>query len=188
MARKRKGWSQLSSAYRERLKRGGITAKSYKAGADLRAARGKKSEGLKLTAKSQRELTQKAVRGQATPAEIRQLEKMIMRPKWIPKGLPVRTELAAVLVTLPNPNTWKHTYLIPAEDNRKPWLLTIYRKRAKYPLIVEVPGGGGAEGEAPRELIDVLRALNIEYNDEEELDLNDVFWTVTGSDIPVPKK
>lgn len=39
----RKGWSQLSPAYRERLKRNGITAKSYRSGASLHKARGKVS-------------------------------------------------------------------------------------------------------------------------------------------------
>jgi len=187
MARARKGWDQLSPAYRDRLKRSGITKKSYTAGVDLRAARGKKTEGLKVTAKTQKALTQKAVRAEATPQEIRQLESMIIRPNWLPKGLSVRTEVAAVMATLPNPKTWKHTYLTPAKGNA-PWTLTIYRKRAKYPIVVEIPGGGGAEGEAPREVIDILKSLNIQYNAEEEINYEDIFWSVMDTDMKAPKK
>lgn len=36
----RKGWGQLSSAYRERLERGGISRSSYESGASLARARG----------------------------------------------------------------------------------------------------------------------------------------------------
>lgn len=39
----RKGWTQLSPTYRNRLKRNGITADSYRAGASLHKARGKQS-------------------------------------------------------------------------------------------------------------------------------------------------
>ena len=187
MARARKGWDQLSPAYRKRLEKSGINKKTYKAGADLRAARGKKNEGVQKTAKSQTALTRKAVRAQATPAEIRELERMITRPSWLPKGFPIRTEVAAVMATLPNPRTWKHTYLTPA-NNGQPWTLTIYRTRAKYPIVVEIPGGGGAEGEAPREVIDILKTLNIQYNAEEEINYEDVFWTVMDTDMKAPKK
>ena len=181
------GYKKLSPAYRKRLERNGITQRAWENGADLRKARGKAGEGKIKISKTRQAQIDRAVRAQATPSEIRELEAIITRPTWIPKGVPVRTEVAAALSQLPNPRTWKHTYITPAEDG-KPWTMTIYRKRAKYPVVIEIPGGGGAEGEAPREVIDVLKAINIEYQAEKEIDFDSVFWSVMDTDMKAPKK
>jgi hypothetical protein len=181
------GWKKLTPAYRKRLERKGITQRTWEDGADLRAARGKPAAGLKTGTKSQRTLTQKAVRADATPAELRALEGIITRPRWIPADLQPRTEVAAVLATLPDPKTWKHVYITPAPDGQ-PWTLTIYRKRSKYPLIVEIPGGGGAEGEAPREVIDVMERLVKDYKSPDKISTDEIFYSVMGTDVKAPRK
>lgn len=180
------GYKKLSPAYQKRLARQGITQRQWEDGADLRKARGHADDGLKKISASQRKAIDQAVRAQSTPEELAKLERSLIRPKWIPKD--VRTEVAAALGQLPDPKTWRHAYLTPREDGQ-PWTLTVYRKRAKYPIVIEIPGGGGAEGEAPREVIDTLKSTKINYdNDRRDLSAENVFWSVMDTDRPAPKK
>lgn len=180
------GWQKLSPAYQKRLERNGITRRMWEDGADLRAARGHKNDGLVKVSKQQKELTQRGVRADLTPSELQQLEKLLVRPKWI--GKEVRTEVAAALAQLPDPKTWKHTYITPREDG-EPWTMTVYKKRSKYPITIEIPGGGGAQGEAPREVLDKISRLKIDYEtDAIGTPDEEIFWTVMDTDRPAPKK
>lgn len=178
-AKKRSGWSKLSPEYRKRLERSGVNRKTWESGADLRTARGhKEANGLKPVTNRQKELTQRAVNTDLTPRELKELERVITRPAWIPKD--VRTEVAAALAQLPDPKTWKDVQITPRDDG-KAWTMVVFRKRGKYPLVIEIPGGGGAVGEAPREVIDLLTDLK----DESGFDF---FFDVTGTDTLTPKR
>jgi hypothetical protein len=37
-------------------------------------------------------------------------------------------------------------------------------------------------------VIDILKTLNIQYNAEEEINYDDIFWTVMDTDMKAPKK
>ena len=175
----RTGWSKLSPDYKKRLQRNGVNRKQWESGADLRKSRGhSKDTGTKPTTKRQKELTDKAVNADLTPRQLRELEKTITRPKWI--GNEVRTEVAAALAQLPNPKTWKEVQITPRDDG-KAWTLVVFRKRGKYPIVIDIPGGGGAQGEAPREVIDLLTDLKDEAG-------FDFFFDVTGTDTITPKR
>ena len=178
-AKKRSGWSNLSPSYRKRLERSGVTRKSWESGADLRKARGHAAQsGLKQTTKKQAALTKRGVETDLTPRELKELQKITTRPKWIHKE--IRTEVAASLSVLPDPKTWESVELIPRTDGQA-WTMQVFRKRGKYPLEIEIPGGGGAVGEAPREVIDLLTDLSNKAG-------FDLFLEVMDTDRLAPKR
>jgi hypothetical protein len=180
------GYKKLSLEYRKRLERNGVSQKEWEDGADLRKARGHARDGLKPLSEKEKKAIEKAVRSDLTPQELKELEKTIKIPSWIPKG--TRIEVAAALSQLPDPKTWRHAYFTPKDDG-EPWTLTVYKKRSKYPLIIEIPGGGGSEGEAPREAIEAVKATKIEYDSErKDLSPENIFWSVMDTDRPAPKK
>jgi hypothetical protein len=181
------GYKKLSPAYRKRLASKGISQREWEMGSPLQAARGHAREGLPKISKSQQQQIDRAVRADLTPQELKQLDRVIIRPKWIPKNMEIRTEVIAALSGLPDPKTWKHAYLTPHEPP-EPWTLTIYRKRSKIPIVIEIPGGGGGEGEAPREVIDILQRVNLDYSDKALPNSPDPFWTVMDTDRRAPKK
>jgi len=186
---KRFGYRKLSPTYRNRLAKKGISQTAWEMGAQLSTARGHKLEGYVRQPKSLQDLTQKAVRTELTPKQIIEMEHQLRRPSWIPNRM--RTENAAALAQLPDPKSWKHVYVTPSADG--PWRLTVYRKRSKYPLIIEIPAGGGGEGEAPREIIDLLQDLKFQYNSESlersrnrNQEDHEIFYAVTGTDEIAP--
>ena len=187
---KPRNWNALTPAYRKRLERSGLNKRTYEAGGDLRKARGHAPRGIQTLDDEQNQLLTKAIRAEATPKEIKRLESMLLRPPWLPKGVKVRPEVYGALGRLPNPKTWKHVYLVPADSG--PWTLTVYTKRGRYPNTVEIPGGGGAVGEAPREVIDVLALLgekfNLNYKENPRPNSEKEFWSVMGTDQKTPKK
>lgn len=191
MLRKRKmpkarSWNNLTPAYRNRLERGGLSKSSYESGADLRKARGHAPKGFQTLNRDELALLNKAVRADATPQEIKKLEQFLTRPSWIPKSSEVRPEVYGALGKLPHPRTWKHVYIVPTA--RGPWEMTVYTKRGRYPNTIEIPGGGGAVGEAPREVIDLVKQLGIEYNNNPNTASSKEFWAVMGTDAKTPKK
>ena len=180
MSAKRSGWSNLTPAYRKRLERSGVTRKVWESGADLRKARGHaKDSGTVPITNKQKELTFKAVNADLTPRQLKELERIITRPKWI--GTEVRTEVAAALAQLPDPKTWKGVEIIPRNDG-KAWTMRVLKKRSKYPIEIEIPGGGGAVGEAPREVIDLITDLRDEGKGF------DLFLDVMDTDRTTPKR
>jgi hypothetical protein len=70
--------------------------------------------------------------------------------------------------------------------------MTVYTKRGLYPNTIKIPGGGGAEGEAPREVIEAMKAisakLEIDYADKVKPSSKDEFWSVMDTDAKTPKK
>ncbi len=187
---KSRNWNALTPAYKKRLERSGLTKSKYESGADLRAARGHAPRGSQTLDREQKALLNRAIRAEATPQEINRLEKILLRPAWLPKSVEVRPEVLGALSKLPNPKNWKHVYIVPSE--RGPWTMTVYTKRGLYPNTIEIPGGGGAEGEAPREVIDAVRAvslkLSIDYADHVKPSSPDEFWSVMDTDAKTPKR
>ena len=187
---KARNWNSLTPSYKKRLERSGLTKSKYESGADLRAARGHALRGSQTLDKEQKALLDRAIRADATPQEINRLEKVLLRPSWLPNSVKVRPEVLGALSKLPNPKNWKHVYIVPAESG--PWTMTVYTKRGLYPNTIEIPGGGGAQGEAPREVIDAIKeiseVLEIEYQDKAKPSSSDEFWNVMETDAKTPKK
>ena len=187
---KTRNWNSLTPAYRKRLERSGLTKSKYESGADLRAARGHAPRGSQNLDRDQLALLNRAIRAEATPQEINRLEKILLRPSWLPNSVKVRPEVLGALNKLPNPKNWKHVYITPAEKG--PWTMTVFTKRGIYPNTIEIPGGGGAEGEAPREVIDAVKAvskkLEIDYSDKARPNSPDPFWSVMETDAKTPKR
>ena len=187
---KARNWNSLTPAYRKRLERSGLSKAKYESGADLRAARGHAPRGSQSLDRDQMSLLNRAIRAEATPQEINRLEKILLRPKWLPSDVKVRPEVLGALNKLPDAKNWKHVYIVPAEKGV--WTMTVYTKRGLYPTTIEIPGGGGAEGEAPREVIDAVKAisekLEIDYKDHAKPNSSDEFWSVMDTDAKTPKK
>ena len=187
---KARNWNSLTPAYKKRLERSGLTKSKYESGADLRAARGHALRGSQTLDKEQKALLDRAIRADATPQEINRLEKVLLRPSWLPNSVKVRPEVLGALSKLPNPKNWKHVYIVPAESG--PWTMTVYTKRGLYPNTIEIPGGGGAKGEAPREVIDAIKeiseVLEIDYQDKAKPSSSDEFWNVMETDAKTPNK
>ena len=187
---KARNWNSLTPDYRRRLERNGLTKSKYEGGADLRAARGHAPRGSQKLDRDQAALLNRAIRAEATPQEINRLEKILLRPSWLPDNVKVRPEVLGALSKLPNPKNWKHVYIVPAENG--PWTMTVYTKRGLYPNTIEIPGGGGAQGEAPREVIDAIKEiskkLDIDYQDKAKPSSPDEFWNVMETDAKTPKK
>ena len=187
---KARNWNSLTPAYKKRLERSGLNKSKYESGADLRAARGHAPRGSQILDKEQKALLDRAIRAEATPQEINRLEKILLRPSWLPNSVKVRPEVLGALSKLPNPKNWKHVYIVPAESG--PWTMTVYTKRGLYPNTIEIPGGGGAKGEAPREVIEAMKAisakLEIDYADKVNPSSKDEFWSVMDTDAKTPKK
>lgn len=140
---KRTGWSKLSKGYRARLERGGITRQSWSQGADLRAARGKAPKAPVTAAP--RELTEKAVRGEATYQAVRD-DLGVWRnagPGWLPSRSWMGNDAAAALSQLHKPpSQWEHVRF--GANASGPWTMTVEYKRG-HPQTIEIPGGSGAQ-------------------------------------------
>ena len=121
---KARNWNSLTPAYKKRLERSGLNKSKYESGADLRAARGHAPRGSQILDKEQKALLDRAIRAEATPQEINRLEKILLRPSWLPNSVKVRPEVLGALSKLPNPKNWKHVYIVPAESG--PWTMTVY--------------------------------------------------------------
>ena len=92
---KTRNWNSLTPAYRKRLERSGLTKSKYESGADLRAARGHAPRGSQKLDRDQLALLNRAIRAEATPQEINRLEKILLRPSWLPNS--------CLLYTSPSP-------------------------------------------------------------------------------------
>ena len=92
-----------------------------------------------------------AVKGQATEEQIKQLDRSYRTPKWIPKNF--TPELKAALSYLPDPKTWASVEFTPYDDGQ-PWTMMVQRKNG-YPVVIQIPGGGGP-GTSARYVLDWL--------------------------------
>jgi hypothetical protein len=161
----RKGWAELSPAYRARLERQGVTRQSYGRGTDIREARGHRNEGAPRLSPERRELVARAVRADATEAELRAMGRW-GRPVWLPRRVKVRPETAAALSQLPSPDKWRSVDFESAGDGQ-PWRMVVHVKRARYPIVIEIPGGG-SQGTGAREALDAIYAVREDLIDVAE--------------------
>lgn len=182
MAR-RKSWSELTPAYRARLERRGVTAKTH-ATANLIRARGHRPAlppGSiepdyidRLLREPGTYMTREALGG---------LEDRFTRPSWIPAW--VHPDAAAALSQLPNPKRWTNVEFVPRDDGRA-WTMTVSLKGNAYDRTILIPGGGGP-GSGAKEVLQLVTDLKSQgaargttrrsYKDVEAL-----FFEVRGTD------
>jgi hypothetical protein len=168
----KKGWGKLSPAYRDRLKRQGITAQSYRTG-DLRGARGHKAKPPPYAAPAV--ATQHVAIGQGTEAELSTLAdwaRSSARPSWIPKTMGMDAAAALSQIDL-NPEQWGHVRFEPRPDGA-PWEMYVTPRGAPlrsdgtsvYDRHVTIPGGGSPHSFGAREILDWLT-----YNEDMDYEI-----------------
>lgn len=161
MAAKRNGrrWSDLSPAYRARLQRAGIDREAWLAGTDLRSTRGH-APGPPPDA-APPEPTERLVRGDATAADIREVERWHARH---PDGLSTDTSAALSQISYPI-DRWESVTFVPRPDG-EPWTMTVTPKGGGYPETVEIPGGGAADTYGAAEVLELLAEEDIDHDVE----------------------
>jgi hypothetical protein len=122
----RSGWTRLTTDYRRRLERRGITRAAWESGADLRSARGhaptapRGAAGYELT---MRYLTGVESRTDDAQRRLRTYNQRGRRPGWIPDGL--SDDVVAALSQLRGtPADWSGVQLVPA-PNGEPWAMVV---------------------------------------------------------------
>lgn len=173
MAR-RKRWGELSEAYRRRLERQGITARTHQR-ADLNRARGHVSTrpvGAIDRATIERVLTGEGTVGEVTGTD---LLARFTWPDWVPRTIDnqgdgftyaVEVPVAAALSQLPDPRTWDHVAFSPRVAD-EPWEMVVYIKRRTTPRRILIPGGG-EPGSGAKQVLDIVSALTDSENARRE--------------------
>lgn len=165
MAGPRKGWDELSPAYRKRLTGAGVTQSKYEAGTDLRKARGHGFKAPKPRGVSD-EARRRIEEGQTTPDDRRtfgQARSGGSLPSWIPADPAVMDDqTAAILSTIrPAPNAtdkrgrragWRDVVFIYNPDGSVTMTVTPIRG---YAFDVQLP-----DRDAASQVQSVLRNLN----------------------------
>ena len=150
----RKGWDELSTAYRARLIRAGVTRRTYRT-ADLRRARGHGPKAPRTQAPSTAQ--QRAAKGQSRPSDRRVLEawrRGRRYPSWLPRDpADMDNTTAAILSTVtPAPNArdragrkagWRSVTFIWGRDPSEPVTVRIQPIRG-YAFNVELPDSQAA--------------------------------------------
>ena len=136
---KRVGYRNLSKPYKARLVRAGISQRQWEDGADLRTARGHKPTPPKYVAPAP--LISNALEGELSGADLAELRQWqgSQRPAWIPDS--IRVDVAATLSQLPPPTQWSEVVLYPRPGGDT-WTMHVEFKGARYPIDIEIPGGG----------------------------------------------
>ena len=170
----RKKWSELSAAYRKRLERQGITARSHRT-ADLSRARGHVSTrpvGAIDKATIERVLTGEGTVGEVVGTDL--LDRFNW-PDWVPHVVrnqgdgfdyAVEVPVAAALSQLPDPRTWDHVAFSPRVGD-EPWEMVVYVKRRTTPRRILIPGGG-EPGSGAKQVLDIVSALTDDENKRRE--------------------
>jgi len=142
----RTGWDDRTEAYRRRLERQGISRSAWEQGADLRAARGHKPPP-KLQPGKEAAL-ERVIKAGSTDInkDYRALQRGFRWPAWIPKDNPetgpTDIAVAVALSKLPNPSKWQSVDFVPRPDGQF-WTMTVQLKGNAYPVVIDIPGGGG---------------------------------------------
>ena len=174
----RKAWKDLSPAYRARLERKGITARTHGV-ANLTEARGHPSRPPAGAAP--KELVEKLVRGEALPEDFKKARTAFTRPSWVPKSAPI--DVQAALSRLPNPKRWENVDFIPRDDG-EPWTMIVKLKGNAYDREVLIPGGGGP-GTGARAVLEIVTELGRDSAEAErrrQRRTEALFFDVLGSD------
>lgn len=170
------GYRKLSTAYRTRLERQGITQEQWELGADLRTARGK---APKPPTTVEPRLVRALLEG-PTPAEQLEARAAFVRPSWIPADASL--DVAVALSQFPNPNRWKEVEF-QARSGGEPWTMIVTPKGNGYPIAYEIPGGGGP-GSGAREVLDIvteIRNKQIDRNAAQRRAINEIWDSTVGS-------
>lgn len=174
----RKAWKDLTPAYRARLERSGVTAKSH-ASENLIRARG--HQPSRPVGAINEALINRVVRGDATIEEIKELPKKFTRPSWVPAS--ASPDVAAALSQLPNPKSWESVEFIPRDDGDA-WTMVVHRKGNAYDREILIPGGGGP-GSGAKEVLQIV--ADLERAQETEIEkkrrrVEALFFEVIGTD------
>lgn len=178
----RKAWKDLSPAYRARLERAGITARTHGV-ANLTEARGHPSKPPAGAAP--RELVERLVRGEALPEEFKKIRTEFTRPVWVPKSAPI--DVQAALSRLPNPKRWESVEFVPRDDG-EPWTMIVKLKGNAYDREILIPGGGGP-GTGARSVLEIVTDIETKNRQERTNRTQALFgFDVMGSDEDSPEE
>jgi hypothetical protein len=190
-------WSDLTPAYRNRLKRNGVTAKSREAAArrgtyDVNRARGHVS--TKPVGAISKTTIDRVLGGEGTVGEVTgtDLLTQFTWPAWVPRevhnqgnGVTYITEPAvgAALSQLPDPHTWGRITFVPQLEG--PWEMVVEIKGRKKAKRIMIPGGGES-GSGAKQVLDIV-TLNESRENKKRLQrkLDAMFFEVTGTDEEV---
>ena len=120
MAKRLKPWKELSPTYRARLERAGITAKSRRAGADLRVARG---HPRPPRAGEAPEALTNVERPTSTQRAALRAWRSTLAPDWLPDRRRMADHVAAVVSGLRHPRYWKEVTFYAAASG--PWTIRV---------------------------------------------------------------
>jgi hypothetical protein len=165
-----KAWKDLSPAYKKRLQRQGITAKTHRR-SELNQARGHRS--TQAVGAINEGTLRRIIAGEGTVSEVTgtDLLSRFTWPAWVPHTVSNQQDgftyavdpvVAAALSRLPDPRTWTSVEFQPAGDD-EPWTMVVGVKRRKKPRTTTIPGGGGA-GTGAKQVLDILTSLESQEN------------------------
>jgi len=192
MAR-RKAWRDLTPAYRRRLERQGITARSHRS-ADLTVPRGHVSTRV-VGAIDRGTLERILAQREGTLGEVtgRDLLARFTWPSWVPHTVENQQDgftysvdpvVAAALSRLPDPHTWRDVAFTPRGED-EPWTMVVDVKGRKRPVETIIPGGGGP-GSGAKVVLDILTSLEEKENERRvKRRIESLFFTVRGTDEEV---
>jgi len=177
------GWEDKSEAYRRRLERNGISRSDWEQGADLRAARGHKPEPK--VSRTREKALERIINRNSTDLDrdYKTLQRGFRWPRWVPKELPdngaVTYDVAVALSQLPPPSRWKSVDFVPRPDGQA-WTMTVVPKGRAYPVVIDIPGGGGA-GTGARQILEIMTLLEKGPVKKQPTAADAVFFEVMGS-------
>lgn len=157
-------WSKLSASTRARYAGAGVSRMDYYRGVSLQGARGHKPKAPSGAAP--KAATDRLVAGEASESDIRAVQNWADTlgdkrwASWIPSDMSIDAKAALSQIDL-HPSQWGHASMTPRSDGQ-PWTLTVTPKNAPqnadgtspYDRSIDVPGGGGADTDGAREIID----------------------------------
>jgi hypothetical protein len=176
------GWDDRTEAYRRRLERQGITRSMWEQGADLRAARGHKPAPLLAPGKAK--ALDRVIKAGSTDInkDYKTLQRGFRWPKWIPKDNPITgptsIDVAVALSQLPAPSKWKSVDMVPRPDGQF-WTMTVQLKGNAYPVVIDIPGGGGA-GSGAKQVLEIVTNIG-KMPSKKRNEAEEVFLEVMGS-------
>ena len=183
-----KAWKDLSPAYKARLRRHGITAKTHNK-TDKNVARGHRS--TRVVGAIDEDVLRRLVGGGGTVAEVTgtDLLSRFTWPAWVPHVVDNQQDgftyevdpvVAAALSRLPDPRTWKSVSFEPAGDD-EPWTMVVVIKGRKKPKTTLIPGGGGA-GSGAKVVLDIITGLEVDENQRRKARTELLFFLVRETD------
>jgi hypothetical protein len=75
----------------------------------------------------------------------------------LPDNGPTSPDVAAALSLLPPPSRWKSVDFQPRGDGQF-WTMTVIPKGRAYPVVIDIPGGGGP-GSGARQILEIVTLI-----------------------------